>query len=107
MTEQQGAESGSDAEQGDAEQSDPTQYRPTTNLPTPTAEPPDPPPGGPHAVPGVGGDGPYTNVARDPDPARNPETDRELPAETTEPEDTDTEATKGEPGVAPEKESTA
>lgn len=62
--------------------------------PVPTSEPPAPPPGGPNAVPGVGGEGSYTNIPRDPDPRLNPETDR-LPAETTEPEDTETEATKG------------
>jgi hypothetical protein len=62
--------------------------------PEPTIEPREPPPGGPHAVPGVGGEGTYTRVPRDPDPANNPETD-ELPAETIEAEDTGTEATKG------------
>ena len=62
--------------------------------PEPKAEPPDPSPGGPHAVPGVGGDGPYTRVPRDLDPMHNPETN-EVPEETTETEDTETEATKG------------
>lgn len=62
--------------------------------PEPKAEPPDPSPGGPHAVPGVGGDGPYSRVPRDPDPRLNPETDQ-VPEETTEGEDTETEATKG------------
>jgi hypothetical protein len=102
MTEQQ--EARTDATGEDAEQTDPTHYQPTTHLPEPKAEPPDPPPGGPHAVPGVGGDGPYTRIARDPDPSRNPRTDHDLPADTTEPEDTDTEATKGEAEIAPEKE---
>lgn len=63
--------------------------------PTPTAEPPEPSPGGPHAIPGVGGDGPYSRVSRDPDPRLNPATDDQLPEETTEGEDTDTEATRG------------
>jgi hypothetical protein len=62
--------------------------------PEPTAVPPEPSPGGPHAVPGVGGDGPYSRVPRDLDPGLNPET-RRMPDETTEPEDTETEATKG------------
>jgi len=62
--------------------------------PKPTAEPQEPPPGGPHAVPGVGGDGPYSRVSRDMDPRLNPETN-EVPDETTEGEDTETEATKG------------
>ena len=62
--------------------------------PAPTAEPPEPSPGGPHAVPGVGGDGPTSRVSRDLDPMRNPET-REVPDETTQTEDTETEATKG------------
>jgi hypothetical protein len=76
------------------DQPDPKAYTPTTNLPKPKIEPPDPPPGGPHSVPGVGGDGATSAVGRDPDPARNPSTDHELPAETTEPDDTATEATK-------------
>lgn len=62
--------------------------------PEPKAEPPEPSPGGPHAVPGVGGDGTSSRVPRDLDPRRNPETS-EVPEETTEPEDTETEATKG------------
>lgn len=62
--------------------------------PEPVAEPQEPPPGGPHAVPGVGGDGPYSRVPRDMDPRLNPETN-EVPEETTEAEDTETEATKG------------
>ena len=60
----------------------------------PTAEPQEPPPGGPHAVPGVGGDGPYSTVPRDLDPELNPATDDALPDETKESDDTDTEATK-------------
>lgn len=72
--------------------------------PEPTAEPPAPPPGGPNAVPGVGGDGPYTRIPRDPDPALNPETDHQLPSETTEPEDTDTEATEGDLGSSADSE---
>lgn len=74
------------------------------SRPEPTAEPPAPPPGGPHAVPGVGGEGPYTRIPRDPDPAGNPKTDQELPAETTEPEDTDTQATKEGPESPAESE---
>ncbi|KAA1415985.1 hypothetical protein F0U44_20375 [Nocardioides humilatus] len=66
-----------------------------TNRPVPTAVPPEPSPGGPHAVPGVGGDGPYSRVPRDLDPNLNPATDDNLPEETTEGEDTETEATKG------------
>ena len=62
--------------------------------PEPIAEPQEPPPGGPHAVPGVGGDGPYSRVSRDMDPRLNPETN-EVPLETTQREDTETEATKG------------
>lgn len=75
--------------------------------PKPTAEPPAPPPGGPHAIEGVGGDGAYTTQPRDPDPHHNPATDDRLPAETTEGEDTDTEATQGKPEISPEKESPA
>ena len=72
--------------------------------PEPTAEPQEPPPGGPHAVPGVGGDGPYSTVPRDPDPDLNPETKVDLPESMKEGEDTETEATKGE-GEASEAES--
>jgi hypothetical protein len=70
--------------------------------PTPTAEPQAPPPGGANAVPGVGGEGPYTRVPRDLDPNLNPATDdQQLPEETYQPDDTDTEATKdGEPSEA-------
>ncbi|WP_435768305.1 hypothetical protein [Nocardioides sp. SYSU DS0651] len=75
--------------------------------PEPTAEPQAPPPGGPHAVPGVGGEGAYSTAARDLDPDRNPATDHELPQEAKEPEDTDTEATKGGDGVDPADESPA
>lgn len=74
--------------------------------PVPTAEPQAPPPGGPNGLEGVGGDGAYTREARDPDPERNPQTD-DLPEETVAPEDTDTEATKGNPEVPPEAESPA
>jgi hypothetical protein len=65
------------------------------NRPKPVAEPPEPSPGGPNAVPGVGGDGPTTRVSRDLDPDFNPATDDALPDETTEGEDTETAATKG------------
>ena len=41
-----------------------------------------------------GGDGPYSRVPRDLDPMFNPET-KAVPDETTETEDTETEATKG------------
>ena len=75
--------------------------------PKPVAEPPAPPPGGPHRIEGVGGDGAYSTEPRDPSPWRNPATDDELPAETVTPEDTDTEATKGNPEVPPETESPA
>ncbi|HWJ67037.1 MAG TPA: hypothetical protein VNT31_10195 [Nocardioides sp.] len=75
--------------------------------PAPYAEPPAPPPGGPHAIPGVGGDGAYSTEARDPDPRHNPATDDELPPETLSAEDTDTEATKGNPEVPPTEESPA
>ncbi|WP_183092968.1 hypothetical protein [Nocardioides stalactiti] len=74
------------------------------HRPEPTAEPPAPPPGGAHAVPGVGGEGPYTRVPHDLDPSKNPATDDALPAGTVEGEDTGTEATKGE-GEASEAES--
>ncbi|GAA1528417.1 hypothetical protein [Nocardioides humi] len=76
-------------------------------APEPVAEPPDPPPGGPHRIEGVGGDGAYSTESRDPRPQDNPATDEELPAETVTPEDTDTEATKGNPEVPPERESPA
>ncbi|TNM46128.1 hypothetical protein FHP29_04190 [Nocardioides albidus] len=76
-------------------------------APTPVAESPAPPPGGPHRIEGVGGDGAYTTEGRDPQPSENPATDDELPAETTTPEDTDTEATKGNPEVPPDQESPA
>ena len=75
--------------------------------PAPVAEPPEPPPGGPHRIEGVGGDGPHSTEPRDLDPRFNPATDHELPAETLAPEDTDTEATKGNPEVPPEEESPA
>lgn len=75
-------------------------------APEPTAEPQAPPPGGPNGLEGVGGDGAYTTDARDPDPHKNPATE-ELPADTLELEDTDTEATKGNPDVKPEDESPA
>ncbi|GAA4089505.1 hypothetical protein ACFFOS_25895 [Nocardioides kongjuensis] len=75
--------------------------------PKPVAEPPAPPPGGPHRIEGVGGDGAYSTEPRDPDPWLNPATDDELPAETLTPEDTDTEATQGNPDVPPETESPA
>ncbi|GAA4810129.1 hypothetical protein ACFQ0K_14935 [Nocardioides caeni] len=74
--------------------------------PEPTAVPQAPPPGGPNAVPGVGGDGAYSVESRDPVPQHNPATD-ELPEETTEPEDTDTAATRGEETPDPEDESPA
>ena len=74
--------------------------------PEPTKEPQAPPPGGPHAIEGVGGDGAYTTEPHDPDPALNPATD-DLPPETTSGEDTDTEATRGNPDVPPEEESPA
>lgn len=74
--------------------------------PEPTAEPQAPPPGGPNALEGVGGDGAYSTEARDPDPRENPATD-DLPADTLELEETDTEATKGNPDVPPEAESPA
>lgn len=88
--------------------SDPTDYQPTSDLPEPVVEPAAPPPGGPDAIVGVGGaagNGP--SLPADPDPEKNPETDNELPAETTEPDDTDTEATKGDDGTEPEEESPA
>ena len=67
-----------------------------THRPEPKAEPPEPAPGGPNAVPTVGGAGQTTTIGRDPDPEKNPETaDDQLPDETTEPDDTDTEASKG------------
>lgn len=75
--------------------------------PEPSKEPQAPPPGGPNAIEGVGGDGAYSTEPRDPDPLRNPATDDELPAETLSDEDTDTAATRGDPEVAPEDESPA
>ncbi len=74
--------------------------------PEPKAEPQAPPPGGPNRLEGVGGDGAYSTEPRDPDPADNPATD-DLPEETTSGEDTDTQATRGEPEVPPESESPA
>ena len=62
--------------------------------PEPKAEPPEPAPGGSTAVPTAGGAGIFTRIGRDPNPRHNPETD-EIPVEATEPEDTETEATKG------------
>ena len=53
------------------------------------------------------GDGVRSTEPRDPDPHANPATRGELPDETTESEDTDTEATKGNPEVAPEDEAPA
>ncbi|MCR1786434.1 hypothetical protein KVF89_28125 [Nocardioides carbamazepini] len=76
-------------------------------APTPVAEPPAPPPGGPNRIEGVGGDGAYSTEPRDPLPWNNPATDDELPAETVTPEDTETEATRGNPEVPPERESPA
>lgn len=63
--------------------------------PVPTAEPQEPPPGGANAVPGVGGEGPYTRVPHDLDPDLNPAVDGALPEETKEADATETEATKG------------
>ncbi|MEZ0581273.1 hypothetical protein [Nocardioides sp. MH1] len=81
--------------------------QPSHRRPTPVAEPPDPSPGGPNAIPGVGGDGPYSRVPRDLDPDLNPATDDQLPDETKEGEDTETEATQeGETSEA-ESEPTA
>lgn len=74
--------------------------------PEPTAETPAPSPGGPDAIEGVGGDGATSREPRDPDPRLNPATD-DLPADTLELEETDTEATKGNPEVKPEDESPA
>ncbi|HWJ83609.1 MAG TPA: hypothetical protein VNS55_15325 [Nocardioides sp.] len=62
--------------------------------PKPKIEPPDPAPGGATAVPTAGGSGIFSRVGRDPNPDHNPETD-EIPAAAKEPDDTDTEATKG------------
>lgn len=75
--------------------------------PKPVAEPQAPPPGGPNALEGVGGDGAYTTEPHDPDPKDNPATEGELPTETLEGEDTETEATQGKPDVAPTEESPA
>ncbi|MBS4751782.1 hypothetical protein KG112_03030 [Nocardioides sp. zg-ZUI104] len=75
--------------------------------PKPKAEPQEPPPGGPHAVPGVGGEGAYSAEPRDLDPTRNPATD-EIPAAALEGEDTETEATRGDsPDADPADESSA
>lgn len=76
-------------------------------LPEPKTEPQAPPPGGPNAVPGVGGDGAYSTEPRDPNPNHNPATDEELPEEAKQGEDTDTEATRGNPSPDPEEESPA
>ncbi|HWJ09581.1 MAG TPA: hypothetical protein VNS46_09420 [Nocardioides sp.] len=75
--------------------------------PKPFAEPPAPPPGGPNAIEGVGGDGAYSTEPHDPDPLLNPATDDELPPETLSGEDTDTAATRGDPDVPPAEESPA
>lgn len=69
--------------------------KPEIRRPEPTAEPQEPPPGGPHAVPGVGGNGPYSTVPHDLDPDLNPATDDAVPDEMKESDDTATEATKG------------
>lgn len=70
--------------------------QPLPPQPTPKAEPQAPPPGGPNALEGVGGDGAYSTEPHDPNPLLNPATDDELPAETLSGEDTDTAATRGE-----------
>lgn len=75
-------------------------------APEPVAEPQAPPPGGPNAIEGVGGDGAYSTEPHDPDPRENPATD-EIPVEALEGEDTDTEATKGNDDVPPTEESPA
>ena len=107
MTEQQTGEQPQTT--GSAPQADPNDDtgQSLPPQPAPTVEPPAPPPGGPNAVPGVGGEGAYSTEGRDPNPAHNPATDDELPAETTEPDDTDTEATKGESDDEATEESSA
>lgn len=75
-------------------------------APEPAIEPREPSPGGPHAVEGVGGDGPTSTVGRDLPPDLNPVGDQ-LPEKTKTTEDTDTEATKGNPEPPPEQESPA
>lgn len=86
-----------------------------TARPQPKIEPPQPPPGGPNAIGGVGGDGAATSgdhpLPRDLDPSVKPATDEDVPKaveeELEEGEDTDTQATKGEAGPRPEHESPA
>ena len=75
--------------------------------PEPYAEPQAPPPGGPHAIEGVGGDGAYTTEPHDMNPNENPATDEALPDEAKEPDDTDTAATRGEESPQPTEESPA
>ncbi len=73
-------------------------------------EPPEPPPGGPNAIPGVGGPGVAAvgiPLPRDPNPRANPATEHEVPAEIETGENTDTQATKGEAEPRPDQESPA
>ena len=81
--------------------------------PDPQIEPGEPDPGGPDAVPtsdGVDGESAEPDpLRRDLDPDLNPSTG-DIPMETKEGEDTDTEATKSEDAgedVPPEEESPA
>lgn len=104
MTEQPASEQAEDAVRVDPDNDAGQSLAPP---PQPKAEPPAPPPGGPNVVEGMVGDGAYTAEPHDPDPDLNPATDTELPPETVTPEDTDTEATKGNPDVKPEDESPA
>ena len=83
-----------------------TEEKREIRRPEPKAEPPEPSPGGPHAVPGVGGDGASRTSRTTSDPDLNPETD-ELPLDTKESEDTETEATKGGDEHEAESEPTA
>lgn len=71
----------------------------------PVAEPPEPQPGGPRSAGEVVSDGATSTVGRDLPPDLNPVANQ-LP-ETATPEDTDTEATKGNPEPPPEEESPA
>ncbi|NYI99906.1 hypothetical protein HNR19_000605 [Nocardioides thalensis] len=82
-----------------------------TKRPTPTVEPPQPPPGGPNAIGGVGGDGAATAgdhpLPRDLVPATEPPVPDDVQEELEETEDTDTQATKGEAEPRPDEESPA
>jgi len=60
---------------------------PLPPQPEPRAEPPEPPPGGPHRLEGVGGDGAYSTEGHDPDPRYYPLPEADGPPSGSEPPD--------------------